>query len=391
MVCAGRGRRQSGAVGAYLDRLPAPAEYSDLFNVYNTLDVLNDGTATNLRPALRELTGESHAAAIAIALGATERFARLLTGHAAGALHDDWSGAPQSAMTMYAAAPAADAAASGSAIAARWWLAGGGQFGRVGGDEERSGYRFQSGQGVLGHDVRAADWLIGAAVATEVTSFSVDGPGNNATATWLRAASYGATEIGGNRFGVSALASWGHYATSRDLPTFARSATASYDGWSAALSAEASRTIPAGIMVIEPVVGLSLVQLWRAGFAESGAGALSLQAGGESATKLASRIGATFARPVVLDGGKLLRPWLRLAWAHDFLDRNGELTASLAGATGPGSFSIASAGPGRDVALVGAGLKFETGPTSVVTVAYDGEWGRDAEVHAVSVGARMLW
>ena len=387
------GGGNAAAVGGYLDRLPAPAEYSDLFNVYNTLDVLNDGTATNLRPALRELTGESHAAAIAVALGATERFARLLTSHAAGVLHDGWSGGPQSAMTMYAAAPAsfADATASRSMTAARWWFGGGGRFGRVGGDEDRSGYRFRSGQGILGYDVRAADWLVGAAVAAEAVDFSVDGPNNSGNATWLRAAAYGATEIGGNRLGVSALAGWGHHSTTRDLPSFARSATASYDGWVAAFSAQVSRPIPANFVVIEPMAGLSLVQLWRGAFSESGAGALSLQTVGESATKLTSRLGATLTRPVVLDGGRLLQPWLQLAWAHDFLDRDGELTASLAGATGPGSFTVSSASSGRDIALVGAGLKLKPSPTSAVTIAYDSEWGRQAQVHAFSVAGRLQW
>lgn len=377
------------SVGAYLDHLPAPTEYSDLYDVYNILDVLNDGTPTTLRPALRELTGESHAAATAIAIGNAEHFARLLAGRAAGAIDDAPGSIVPSAVMTYAAASGIDRSTTSQS---RWWAAGGGRFGRLRGDEDQAGYRFNSGQGVFGYDYRpASNWLAGAVLATEITDFSTDGPSNSGTLTSLRTGAYAAAEIGRNRVAASLLASWDHYSTSRSLPTFSRSASASYDGYTVAMSADASHKVPLGFAVIEPLAGLTFAQLWRPAFSENGANAVSLQADSENATRLVSRLGATLTMPIALEGGKLLRPWLRAFWAHDFLDTQGELIASFAGATAPGTFTINTADPDRNTALVGAGLKLEINPTASVVIAYDGEWSRNADVHSISASGTMRW
>ena len=383
------GPGNAGNVGSYLDHLPAPAEYSDLYNVYNTLDVLNDGTATRLAPALTELTGENHASALWIALGNTDRTARMLSDRA----HSAFGNAPSaSAMMSYAAVPSDARAPTGRGFTSsgQWWVAGGGVFGRADGSKERSGYHFDTGQGIVGYDWKVPDWLVGAAVAFENSNLTVDGAGNSNTVTTLRAGTYAVTEFSSFTFGGSALLSWDHYVTSRDLPSFTRSAAATYDGWSAAFSVDASRAFTAGRARIEPLAGLTLVGLTRPAFAETGAGALSLAAGREDALKLASRIGATLSSTMLIEG-KVLLPWLRAFWAHEFCDTEGALTASFVGATAPGTFTVLAASPGRDVALVGVGARLELSPLSSVMVAYDGELGRSASNHSVRAGARLQW
>ena len=388
------GAGNAGNIGGYLDHLPAPAEYSDLYNAYNTLDVLNDGTPTRLAPALTELTGENHASVLWLALNNADRSARTLSNHARGAFNGSQAALPlASALTSYAAAPqAADAAPKGRDLTSsgRWWVAGGGVFGRADGSNERSGYRFGGGQAIVGYDRSAADWLVGAALAVETSHLTADGPGNSNTITTLRAGTYGATEVSNLTLDASAILSWEHYVTARDLPTFARSAAATYDGWSAAFSVDALRAFMAGNLRIEPLAGLSFVGLSRPGFTESGAGALALVADRENASKLASRVGATLSAPLPF-GDKLLRPWLRAFWARDFLDVEGELTAAFAGATAPGTFNVLSAAAGRDVALVGVGAKLEISPLSTVMIAYDGDWGRNASSHSITAGATMRW
>ena len=189
------GPGNAGNVGGYLDHLPAPPEYSDLYNVYNTLDVLNDGTATRLAPALTELTGENHASVLWLALSNTDRAARTLSDHARAALDGTQALVPQaSAMLSYASAvPAARPIfkappAQVDEWGGRWWAAGGGQFGRVDGSDERSGYHYGGGQGMLGYDWRAPGWLTGAAVAFETSNLTVEGPDNDNTLSTWRAA-----------------------------------------------------------------------------------------------------------------------------------------------------------------------------------------------------------
>ncbi len=153
---------------------------------------------------------------------------------------------------------------------------------------------------------------------------------------------------------------------------------------------DASRAFTVGRARIEPLAGLTLVGLTRPAFTETGAGALSLVAGREDALKLASRIGATLSSTVLVED-KLLHPWLRAFWAHEFCDAEGALTASFIGATAPGSFTVLAASPGRDVALVGVGARLEISPRSSVMVAYDGELGRSASNHSIRAGARLQW
>jgi uncharacterized protein with beta-barrel porin domain len=50
-------------------------------------------------------------------------------------------------------------------------------------------------------------------------------------------------------------------------------ASAAYNGCSLAVAAEASRVFPVAGASIEPMVGLSAIELWRPDFTETGAGA----------------------------------------------------------------------------------------------------------------------
>ena len=208
--------------------------------------------------------------------------------------------------------------------------------------------------------------------------------------TTLRGASYGATELTGVTFGGTAFLSWDHVSSTRNLPTFGTIATAAYDGWSLAVAAEASRAFSVASLRVEPMVGVTVVELWRPSFTESGAGALSLVAERETATKLASRLGATVTTPILI-GDKVLRPWLRAFWGHDHLDRQGDLTAAFLGATAPGAFTILSPSVGRDAALVGAGALLQLRPISSVVIAYDGELRNRMSTHSIAASAILRW
>ena len=117
---------------------------------------------------------------------------------------------------------------------------------------------------------------------------------------------------------------------------------------------------------------------------------MSLVANRETARKLASRLGATLSAPILLHDW-VLHPWLRAYWAHDFLDTDGALTAAFAGATAPGTFTVLSASPGRDTALIGAGAKLEISPLSTIVVAYDGDFGHDAASQSITLRAMTRW
>mgnify|MGYP002139709948 CR=1 FL=1 len=57
--------------------------------------------------------------------------------------------------------------------------------------------------------------------------------------------------------------------------------------------------------------------------------------------------------------------------------------ASYGFATGD-TFSVASAAMARDTALVGAGVEFELGKASTVSLSYTGQFGAEGSEHLVS-------
>jgi uncharacterized protein with beta-barrel porin domain len=87
----------------------------------------------------------------------------------------------------------------------------------------------------------------------------------------------------------------------------------------------------------------------------------------------------------------VLSPWARAFWAHDFLNTQGELTAALAGAAGPPGFTILSAGPDRNSALLGAGLTLGLAEQSTLTLAYDGALSGNAAINTVRASATIRW
>jgi uncharacterized protein with beta-barrel porin domain len=275
----------------------------------------------------------------------------------------------------------------GLAGVGRWWGAGGGLFGRAAGNEDRSGAR--SAQGTVGYDWKAPGWLLGSALAYESTNFTVDGPSNSNAITTLRGAGYGATGFAGLTFAGTSFFSWDHVSSTRSLPTFALTATGNYDAWSLATAAEVARPFLVGSWRIEPMLGLTFVELWRPGFVEGGAGALALVAERETATKLASRLGATATTPILI-ADMVLRPWLRAFWARDYLDRQGELNAAFLGAA-PGAFAIWSPAVGRDAALLGVGALLQLTPISSVMLAYDGELRSRMSTHSIAATAIVRW
>jgi outer membrane autotransporter protein len=233
--------------------------------------------------------------------------------------------------------------------------------------------------------------MAGLALAYEHTGFSIDGPSNSGSIDTARAAAYGAAAAAGLRFAGVGAVSFDQFDVSRSLPTFSRTASSSYDGWTLAFSGEASRPFAVGTATLEPLAGLSMVQAWRAGFTEAGAGALSLSVERGDFTKVASRLGAEFGLRWAVSDGVLLRPWLRGAWAHDFADAVSDFSASLAGATAPGTFTIQSVDTGRDAALLSAGFTLDLSARASITVAYQGELRHDAQAHSISGTGTLRW
>ena len=88
--------------------------------------------------------------------------------------------------------------------------------------------------------------------------------GDSGTVDGVRGAVYGALALGHYRFAGAASAGYERFGVTRPLPTFARVASSTYDGWTVAASAEASRpfAVAGTTSTNRPPAALSLVLLY---------------------------------------------------------------------------------------------------------------------------------
>jgi outer membrane autotransporter protein len=90
-------------------------------------------------------------------------------------------------------------------------------------------------------------------------------------------------------------------------------------------------------------------------FSETGAGASGLNVSSMSADSLRTMLSATFLYTVRLSRQSTIVPGILLGWRHEYLNNSQGITAQLQGA-GTGSFTINTASPSRDVAVIAPSL-----------------------------------
>ncbi|MBP2301248.1 outer membrane autotransporter protein, partial [Azospirillum picis] len=139
----------------------------------------------------------------------------------------------------------------------------------------------------------------------------------------------------------------------------------------------------AGSAWIEPRAGLRLDRITRGGFTEDG-GAAALSVEASAWTSVRSSIGVGAGTAVTL-GGWTLRPSASAAWAHDFADVTADSTNRLSGV----AFRVQSATPGRDAALLGAGLAVDLDERLSAGVTVQDELR--AHANSVSATAGLRW
>jgi uncharacterized protein with beta-barrel porin domain len=179
-----------------------------------------------------------------------------------------------------------------------------------------------------------------------------------------------------------------------DYGSISRRAEADYnaDQYSAYLRGSCDLRGPGGSL-LQPFASLAYSQLHRESFKESGADSLDLDVDDETTESLYSTVGARAAWDLQWRQARI-RPELRLGWAHQFLDRNGEITANFMAtprAAGYQSFEVRGVEAGRDSLVIGAGVTADVGKNAQVFLSYDGVVNGDLTEHALLGGVRVSW
>ena len=106
--------------------------------------------------------------------------------------------------------------------------------------------------------------------------------------------------------------------------------------------------------VVGPTLGLTYTHLNIDSFTETGAPDANLEVGSQSADSLRSRLGGHLVYQTNT-GDVLLQPNITAMWQHEYLDNGSGITSSFSDFSAD-PFTIQTASPSRDSALIGIGL-----------------------------------
>ncbi len=166
-----------------------------------------------------------------------------------------------------------------------------------------------------------------------------------------------------------------------DLERTAR-AEASGDALAAAITAGYRWAV--GNLILEPAAGLRFDRTDRQGFSETGAGTLDLTIDDLDSTAVRGNLGLRAAWRFRGLNDMILEPELSLRWDHDFRDVTVSGRAWLDGA----SFDLTGEKPGRDAAILGAGITAQLDDRLEAYAQVDLEQRRDSDRQSLSGGVR---
>jgi outer membrane autotransporter protein len=226
---------------------------------------------------------------------------------------------------------------------------------------------------VLGLDYRIGDNLTTGLAGTYTSqSLNREDGADTSTIKAFRGHLYGLwdenPEAGGMYLSAALGAGSIRFDTDRAIAFLDRTAKSRHSGREYSLQAAAGYDITEDDWTIRPALDLEYVFLHEEGFDESGAKDLNLHVHKRDSGSLQSTLGISVARRCRLERAVLI-PELRLAWTHEFLSDQNDLTAEFP-AAGP-SFDTPGRDIPRDTGLFGLAL---TAPLSdTVLAAFDYE------------------
>jgi outer membrane autotransporter protein len=272
------------------------------------------------------------------------------------------------------------------------WIRALGQFADTGSDGKAPGFGASTGGAIAGADLHVTPELtVGAALGYGHTDLSAD-EGARGKVDTVQFGLYGGYKIG-PWFGDAQLGgAYDRYGTNRSLQfsDLSRTADSSANGWDFSASLKLGYELDVAGCQVEPSAGIRYDRIARNAFTENGAGALSLAVPSGTLNAALSTLGVRVVRNFALDDGLLVVPELRLGWGHELADATATVQPHLAGIPAA-ALTVASANPGRDAALVGAGVSAVLTDWIKVYADYEADVRANSTSHIVSAGLRFTW
>ncbi len=260
-----------------------------------------------------------------------------------------------------------------------------GRLGRANGSMSTffQGYRQESSKDMDEHaaysnyDTMAAlggfDYVIGEKTAIggfvnyETTDFDLDVTSGTTSVESITGGAYARHKRGPLQVNAVGFAGTDEYESRRSIQRtkLGRWADSETKGTRYGTSVTAAYQIDTAWLEVSPLVGLQWMSWDAKAFRETGSNGANLRVKYQSESSLASRVGFRLARSFDIKAGTL-RPFVNVAWQHEFRDGERSLSAELFG----GTYSIKAPGIGANGFRVDAGLDWNVSKTASLNVRY---------------------
>jgi outer membrane autotransporter protein len=272
------------------------------------------------------------------------------------------------------------------------WFSPYGAIGALYGSAATHSTSYNLGGFAAGADRRVADdFVIGGAVSYSNTAVSTSIPayGSSEAVSLAAYASYspGAWYVEG-AFGYAHY--WGNLSRTIAFPGIQRTAQGAPTANQYLGSAEAGLGFALNPrLTLTPFARAEVTAATQNAFAETGAGAINLNAAAQNTTGVRSLLGLEFSGSVMVTESQSLWLAVRAGWAHDYADVTGTLTANFVGKSDT-SFTVYGPTPGRNAAIIGASVNL---PLKVgqAFLNYDANLSQTYSAHALMLGLKVLF
>ncbi len=268
------------------------------------------------------------------------------------------------------------------------FLSGSGEFGGMDNQGALNGYDFTTAGVTLGIDYQFTPEIVVGAFGSYANSRTDEKRGlGKSDADSGRGGVYAGYFKKNTFLNVVAGGGYTAYETERpiNIGPLSRTATASPEGQEAFTMIEAGHDFELGKLRLGPVGGFQYRYVNVDQFTESGAGALNLTVNQREMESIMSQLGVRASYELKL-GRVILQPVASARWQYEFGD-TGKAVQARFGTLDSSVFNIQTTAPGRNSALVSAGLNAYLTETISVFGAYNLETdAADYTVHGVNAG-----
>ncbi len=257
-----------------------------------------------------------------------------------------------------------------------------------------------AGGGATGIDVRLDPrTLIGFTMGTTTAGYSLTDLQSYGTAQAIVLGLYGGYTTGPAYLDGVLGYGFGSFTTNRFVGTgsISEQINAAFNGSQYGGSVEGGWRFAFGENVIAPYGGLTVQALQQSGYTETsrnvstgGPGMLGLTVQPQTTTSVRSTLGMQFVTAIHANDDNVLRPWLKLGWAHEF-NTNRSATATLSTVLPGAPFTVTGAQPQADALIVRAGFDLDLGNMVRLYGQFDGDFSGNARSYAGTGGVRLVW